>query len=280
MAAWRMTIAIKIFAIAAGLFGLMALVALLTLDLARDVGKQLDRVIDNYIPGYDALARANIRSVEQGLYLRRLLIARLVTPPDLAAMAADRRIFAEKGQATDDALTAARKEIGARLSNPGPFTDVVALARLDTRLELMAPLRARYERQVATALAALDRNDVATFRREQPVVDELRDELNRSIDAARSEMLRLAEGAAVAGRQRQDQVIRVSVVVMTVAGTLGLLAAGFISFGLVRPVHRLLAGTKAVEAGQLDTVIPVTSPTNLSTAAPSVMSQAKEAALT
>ena len=259
MAAWRMTIAIKIFAIAAGLFGLMALVALLTLDLARDVGKQLDRVIDNYIPGYDDLARANVRSVEQGLYLRRVVIARLETPPDLDAMAADRRMFAEKGRASDEALAAARREIGARLNNPGPFTDVVALARLDTRLELMAPLRARYERQAAMALDALDRNEMTTFRREMPVVEEVRDDLNRSIDAARTEMLRLAAGAAVAGRKRQDQVIRVSVVVMTVAGTLGLLGAGFISFSLVRPVRRLLAGTKAVEAGELDTVIPVTS---------------------
>jgi len=259
MAGWRMTIAIKIFAIAAGLFGLMAVVALLTLDLARDVGKQLDRVIDNYIPGYDDLARANVRSVEQGLYLRRVVIARLETPPDKAAMAEARRIFAEKGLATDEALAAARKEIGARLGNPGPFTDVVALARLDTRLELMAPLRQRYERQAAATLTALDRNDLATFRRELPVVDELRDDLNRNIDAARSEMLRLAAGAAVAGRKRQDQVIRVSVVVMTVAGTLGLVGAGIISFSLVRPVHRLVAGTKAVEAGALDTVIPVTS---------------------
>ena len=35
MATWRVTIAVKIFAIAAGLFGLMAPVALLTLDLAH-----------------------------------------------------------------------------------------------------------------------------------------------------------------------------------------------------------------------------------------------------
>src|SRR5256885_13135829 len=62
-----------------------------------------------------------------------------------------------QGDWSSDVCSSDLKEIGARLSNPGPFTDVVALARLDTRLELMAPLRARYERQVATALAALDR---------------------------------------------------------------------------------------------------------------------------
>jgi len=159
MPAWRVTIGVKIFAIAAGLLALMAVVALLTLTLARDVGTQLDRVINNYLPGYGALDTANVRSVEQGLYLRRLVIAQLETPPDTEAVDADRRILAEKGRLTDVALAAARKEIAARLASPGPFTDVVALARLDTRIELLGVERQRYDRQVATALAALERKD-------------------------------------------------------------------------------------------------------------------------
>ena len=43
------------------------------------------------------------------------------------------------------------------------------------------------------------------------------------------------------------------------AGLLGLLVAGGLSRGLSRPVRRLLAGTTAVQKGQLDTVVPVTS---------------------
>jgi hypothetical protein len=43
----------------------VGVVALLTLNLARDAGQQLDYVINNYIPGYGALASANVRSVEQ-----------------------------------------------------------------------------------------------------------------------------------------------------------------------------------------------------------------------
>src|SRR6266705_982945 len=169
MATWRVTIGVKIFAIAAGLLALMAVVALLTLTLARDVGTQLDRVITNYLPGYGALATANVRSVEQGLYLRRLVIAHLETPPDTEAIEADRRILAEKGRLTDLALAAARSEIAT--------------------------------------------------------VDTLRDEFNGRIDGARHEMLRLAAQATAATRLRQDQVIRVSVVLMTLAGALGLLAA-------------------------------------------------------
>jgi class 3 adenylate cyclase len=258
MTSWRLTIGVKIFAIAVGLLGLMAVVALLTLNLARDVGKQLDYVIDDYIPGYDALSTANVRSVEQGLYLRRIVIAYLETTPNVQSIERDRRTLAEKGRMTDAALAGARAEIGSRLASPTQSTDTVALARLDTHLELLVADRQNYERQVAATLAALEQHDVQTFRREMAIVDGLRDEFNVKIDGARHDMLRLVAEAAAATRKRQDQVIRRSLALMGIAGTLGLLLAGAITFTLVRPVRRLLEGTKAVEAGALDTVVPVT----------------------
>ena len=259
MSGWRITIGVKIFAIAVGLLALMAVVAVLMFGLARDVDAQIGYVIDNYIPGYGDLATANVRSVEQGLYLRRLVIAHLETPPDARAIEADSPMLAEKGRLTDAALTAARNQLAARLANPGPFTDVVAIARLDTRIDLMAVERRRYDQRVAIALAALERNDRETFRREMATVETLRDEFNTSIDAARQEMLRLAGGAAAAIRTRQHRVIAVSTVLMILAATLGLLATAAMTASLVRPVRRLLEGTRAVEAGALETVVPVTS---------------------
>jgi adenylate cyclase len=46
---------------------------------------------------------------------------------------------------------------------------------------------------------------------------------------------------------------------MVAAAALGLVVAGAVSAGLVRPVRRLLEGAKAVEGGALDTVVPITS---------------------
>jgi hypothetical protein len=45
----------------------------------------LDDVIENYIPAYGTMARANVRSVEQVLYLRWFIITSLNTPDDRAA---------------------------------------------------------------------------------------------------------------------------------------------------------------------------------------------------
>lgn len=255
----RVTIGVKIFAIAAGLLILMDGVAFLTLNLAHEVGEQLDRVIDNYIPAYDSLSNANVGRVEQGRYLRRLVIAQLLSPSDGKSIQSLKRIYTEKGQLTDVGLAMVRKEISARLADPGRFSDVAALARLDTRIEQIAEERQRYEKQVVRALTALERKDQVTFRREMDTVDTFGDELIASIDSARHDMLGLAQAAAEATRVRQAQVIRLSFMIMAVAGALGLTAAGLISFTIVRPVRRLLAGTQAVKDGQLDHLVPVTS---------------------
>src|SRR5260370_30892955 len=76
----------KIMGIAVGLIVLMAVTAFLSMASVIQVGKQLDELTQSYIPAYGNLARANIRSVERALELRRVLIEKLQTPSnDVAA---------------------------------------------------------------------------------------------------------------------------------------------------------------------------------------------------
>ena len=71
----RFPIGLKIFGIAVGLLILMAAVALLSMRMTRTVDDQLAIIDQNYFPAYVALAQANIRSVEESAYVRRLLLA-------------------------------------------------------------------------------------------------------------------------------------------------------------------------------------------------------------
>src|SRR6516165_6270431 len=80
MAALRSSIALKIFSIAIGLLILMAIAALLSLRMTRTVDGQLSIVDQNYFPAYVSLSQANIRSVEESAYLRRLLLALMQVP--------------------------------------------------------------------------------------------------------------------------------------------------------------------------------------------------------
>jgi hypothetical protein len=123
----RITIGVKILTVALSLIVLMTVVALLTTRLARDVGMLLDYVIENYIPTYGAMARANIRSVEQALYLRRFIIRSLNTPDDRAATKREFEFFTRKGQETDAELAEARKRLAKQLQ-VGQHVRCVAVA--------------------------------------------------------------------------------------------------------------------------------------------------------
>ena len=96
----------------------------------------------------------------------------------------------------------------------------------------------------------------------RPLLVELeteREDFDRLLDEARLELFRIVTAAADEAQARQANVVRAVVVITGLAGVLGLMVAGGFSRGLSRPVRRLLAGTKAVQKGQLDTVVPVTS---------------------
>jgi len=74
-------------------------------------------------------------------------------------------------------------------------------------------------------------------------LDEWRDDFDRKIDAARSEMRRLSRAAIVGTRAYQRRIVVISVALLAIAAALGLTVAAAVTFGLVRPVRHLLLGT-------------------------------------
>ncbi|MGO8918145.1 MAG: adenylate/guanylate cyclase domain-containing protein [Stellaceae bacterium] len=255
----RFTIGMKIFGIAVALLLLMTAAALLSMRMTRTVDAQLVIIDRNYFPAYVALAQANIRSVEQSAYVRRLLLAMAEGAGDAAKASDLRQRVASAGTASDAAIAAARQHINEQIADPLDFDDNIALARLDVRIEDLQELRRRYEAVLGELLAATEAGNKAQAGALLGELDEWRDDFDGKIDAARSEMRQLA-GAAITGtRAYQQRVVGIGLALLTIAVLLGLTVAAAVTFGLVRPVRRLLAGTAAVERGALDTVVPITS---------------------
>ena len=255
----RVTIGIKIFGIAVGLLILMAAVAVLSMRMTRTVDDQLVIIDHNYFPAYVALAQANIRSVEQSAYARRLLLA-ISERPDNAPKVDDlRQRTANAGKASDEEIAAARQHINEQIADPLDFDDNIALARLDAKIEALQEERRRYEAVLAKLLAAAEAGNKAQTGELLAELDDWRDDFDRKIDAERSEMRRLAGAAIVGTRAYQRHVVDIGLVLLAIAALLGITVAAAVTLGLVRPVRRLLAGTAAVEGGALDTVVPITS---------------------
>ena len=249
----------KIFGIAVGLLILMAAVALLSMRMTRTVDDELVIIDQNYFPAYVALAQANIRSVEESAYVRRLLLAIAERGDNEAKLDELRQQVTSTGKASDGETTDASQHINRQIADPLDFDDNIALARLDEKIEALQEERQRYESVLGKLLTAGEAGNKPQATELLAELDDWRDDFDHKIDAARGEMRRLAGAAIVGTRAYQQRVVAIGVALLAIAAALGVTVAAAVTLGLVRPVRRLLLGTAAVERGALDTVIPITS---------------------
>src|ERR1700694_3364411 len=167
----RITIGIKIFGIAVGLLILMAAVALLSMRMTRTVDDQLVIIDRNYFPAYVALAQANIRSVEESAFVRRLLLAIADQTDDAAKVDDLRQRVASAGKVSDALIADARRHINEQIADPLDFDDNVALARLDVRIESLQEERRRYEAVVTKLLATTEAHRPAQAKEQLAELD-------------------------------------------------------------------------------------------------------------
>jgi class 3 adenylate cyclase len=255
----RKTIASKILGAAVALIALMALASSLSFYMADEVGFRIDRLSTEYIPAYGQLAHANVLSLEQALALRRLLLAARAPSPDAAEVKTQHDAFDARGADVRRELDAARIHLNAEIDSGEAFADPVALARIDSRIAaVMADDQRHYDAEVARLLKSMDAGDTDVAS-EGVRVEALRDEINRHLEEIRNDLYSVVRDAAQSTRRSQARVIVIGAVLTALAAALGLVFATLISGGLVRPLRRLLDGTRAVEAGRLEVNVPVRS---------------------
>jgi class 3 adenylate cyclase len=256
----RPTIRKRILGIAIGLIFLMAITSALSTVMTRKIAHQLDEFSSKYVEAYGHLARMNIRSLEQALALRRIVIGRMQSPPDMAFSADQRKVYEAKGQEIEQEAQAARALINAIIDDVSTESDNARLGRIDDRIErVTSDIRRYLGEEYMRLLSLLDAGNFAQARASLARTDTLRDELNQRIEDIRTDMLTQVRSDAVATMRDQKTAIVISAVLTLLAGILGLMFSLFISTGITGPVRRLLEGTRAVEAGRLDGSIDVTT---------------------
>jgi class 3 adenylate cyclase len=249
----------KIFAIAISLLLLMSGLLFGGLRLFDQVTDQLQNVVSDYLPIYDAIAGADNDSLEQGLGIRRAVIRRLdgdISNDDVSAL---RTRLERDGRSATARLDEARNLLARRLANPSTFEDNAAVVRLDTRVENVIELQAEIDAHWPLVLNALIEGDRPTFERQLFELDRLRDKIIGKVEQLKREISAITQSATQEVLRRQRSVMAVSAATMAVALVIGILFSGLVTRGLVRPVHRLLSGTRAVQQGQLDTLVQATT---------------------
>jgi class 3 adenylate cyclase len=254
----RQSIKRKIVSIAVGLVVLMVFSSALSMVMASRVAHQLDELTTKYVEAYAHLARMNVGSFEAALTIRRMVIAKMQTPPDEAGYAERLKLFEATGPQIEQEAEAARKLINAIIDDVTTETDTAGMARIESRIESAnTELGHRLNAENAQLLSQLDARDIVEVRRSLARIDALRDEFGHTIEAIRAEMMAQVRLDAVVTMGKQRQAILVSAIVTGLAATIGLLFAILVSDGIARPVRHLLEGTRKVEAGHLDGSVAV-----------------------
>jgi len=116
----------KILGIALTLIVLMVVTSVLSMVIVHRVSDHFSELSTSYVPAYGDLARANIRSLERALVVRRMVIARSDASNDRRKFEALRESLNEKGAAVEREILSARGLIG------GLILKGSALRRRDT----------------------------------------------------------------------------------------------------------------------------------------------------
>jgi class 3 adenylate cyclase len=256
----RPSIRKRILAIAVGLIVLMAITSVLSTVMTRKVAHQLDELSTKYVETYGHLARMNVRSLEQALALRRMVITKMQSPPDDAAFADHQKIYEAKGLEIDREAQAARALINAIIDDVSTESDNARLGRIDDRIEnVNNDLRRYLSEENKRLMPLLAAGNFSEVRASLARADTLRDEFNQKVEEIRKDMLTQVRSDAVVTMRDQQKAIAISMILTVLAAILGLMFAIYVSMGITRPVRRLLDGTRAVEAGHLDGSIDVTT---------------------
>jgi class 3 adenylate cyclase/hemerythrin superfamily protein len=258
----RSSIRRQILAIAVGLIILMVIVSALSTVMTRKVAHQLDELTTKYVEANNHLARMQAQSLERSLELRRMVIAKMQSPPDEAGFAERKQRYDAAGVAIGQEANAVHMLINAIIDDTTTESDNAALGRIDSRIEDTSKDLLHYldeEHDRLFPLLEAKTQDFAEIRRSLSRIDPLRDELNKRIDGIRTDMMAQVRADSALTMREQQRTIAISAVLTGLAAILGLTFSLFVSSGITRPVRRLLDGTRAVEAGRLDGSIDITT---------------------
>ena len=257
---FRRSIKQKIVGIAAGLIVLAVITSALSMVMAARVGHLLDELTNRYVPAYGDLVRANVKSLERGLAVRQMVIAKMSNPPDEAGYAAHLKTFEAANPEIAREAQAARDQIAAIIDDTSTPSDNAALGRLDDRIDTAVnDLRERLDQQGTILLKQLDARNFDEAKSSFAAADALREEFDRKLAGIRADMMNQVEASAATVMREQRQAIWISAIVTGIAAVLGFVFAMMVGSGITGPVLRLLEGTREVEAGRLDQSISVTS---------------------
>ena len=263
----RLPISLKIFSITTALLALMVVVTWLSVLNFRQLNNQVRALSDYYLPLQQQVASVEILIRQQIVHMERVLAGMEVARPDAEYLARESNGFDMRGVNADQIVDSSLRMLGEAEAEKDFELDRVTLAVLGKQLPSIQTARQHFhmtfrlfqiEAQEGTPRS--EKIVREALLREKDIVDI---EIGKTIDL----LNKLTQDTATQAKAEEKRATTLNWIITAIATVLGLIFAGFVTRSLVEPVKRLLGGTRAVEAGDLEVQILVRTHDELATLA-------------
>ncbi len=287
-----MRIPYKIFGVAILVFLLMGASIVYSTFKLYQVSKQVTDLAQIFIPLSDQIATIDLQIAEQGLHVERLEkhltaiklideelheLEAGITPQHLAPgndtkEAQRARLQAERNELESmvtgerDDFERREAEVDAAIKTAVSVVERAATTALTagdrTALQTLLPLlqavdlqHSSLHAQLTLLLNAFETDNAMRLELER-LIEAEEDRLSASMRSIWDKVTAFTQTAASEAERHERQALTINLVLAVLSGIFALLLAGFVIRGMMRPLRRLMAGTSAVEAGNLAGEIP------------------------
>jgi adenylate cyclase len=255
----RPTISVKIFSIAVGLLVLMAIVTGLSGLNLKKVNNEVVALADYYVPLEQRMDHIDSAVRDELIHLGRLMQLYQAKSNDMKTIEEEKQQLEEYAGKVDKEVAEALRLVEGVLASSKIEVNREQFAALRKQLPDIATAHNLLHETVILLLTEREQGNERSVRAVRDVLRKERNSIDKTIGDVTAALQAMTRESAKKAESLELNALRVNWGITIGASVLGLLFAGLITRNLVRPVKRLLSGTREVEEGNLNVHIHITS---------------------
>lgn len=260
----RSTISIKIFSIALGLLVLMVMVTGMSAWNLKKVNNEVLALAEYYIPLEQQMADIQSAVRDELIHLGRLMQLLQAKPVDVDTVEEEKRLLEGKAARVNQEVAEAMQVVERALASSEIEVNREEFAALRKSLPGIVAAHAQLHDTITILITEREQGNERSVRAVREVLRKERDGVYFGIGDVTAELQAMTRESAKKAERRERNAITLNWGITTGASVLGLLFAALITRNLVKPVKRLLIGTRAVEQGDLSVQVKVTTTDEIS----------------
>ncbi|HEY3196986.1 MAG TPA: HAMP domain-containing protein, partial [Nitrospirales bacterium] len=255
----RPTISVKIFGIALGLLILMAVVTGLSALNLKKVNNEVLALADYYIPLEQRMGAIQSAVRDELIHVGRLMQLLREKSTDVKTLGEERQLLEEKAAQVNQEVVDAVQLIEKALASSEIDVNREHFAALRSGLPDIATAHNQLHDTITLLLTEMEQGNERSVRVVRDILRKERAGIDSRMRDVTTQLQTTTRESARTAEREELHAIAVNWGITIGASVLGLLFAALITRNLVKPVKQLLIGTRAVEQGDLNVRVHVTT---------------------